>query len=322
MRSLLSTASVRKEDAFRVWRETIYERLSPLAITKIGDRPFAGEIEAANLGSLLVTRVSSSATRTELTAEALRRSDKDATVTVAIMLSGVSTFTRDDREAVQRPGDIVVLDRRPGSTQSSDGSKALFLELPAHRLESALGPARLFSALNIGSQQPSVSLVRTFFNELVVVHDQLDPATAERMSQIGVDLMVAAIAERMAREVPNRVSGNLLVQRAKAYIEANLHDPTLDPPHLAAAVGVSLRRLQELFHERGRHISDWIWERRLAVGCLRLTDPGYAHLPIGLIACGCGFSSQAHFSRRFKDRFEMTPSEYRHAARLAGGPPP
>jgi hypothetical protein len=25
---------------------------------------------------------------------------------------------------------------------------------------------------------------------------------------------------------------------------------------------VSLRRLQELFHERGRHISDYIWERR------------------------------------------------------------
>ncbi|MDO9428554.1 MAG: helix-turn-helix domain-containing protein [Methylobacterium sp.] len=305
-----------------MWRETIYDRLSPLEITKIGDRPFEGAIEAADLGSMLVTRVSSGATRTRLTAEALRRSDKDATVTVAIMLSGVSTFTRDDREAVQRPGDIVVLDRRPGSTQSSDDSRALFLEIPAHRLESMLGSARQFAALNIASDQASASLVRTFFDELVQIHEQLDPETAARMSSIGIDLLVASIAERMARDVPTGVDGNLVVQRAKAYIETNLHDPTLDPPHLAAAVGVPLRRLQELFHARGRHVSDWIWGRRLDVAALRLTDPGCGHLAIGLLAHGCGFSSQAHFSRRFRDRFGMTPSEYRHAARLAAASAP
>ncbi|MCJ2080656.1 helix-turn-helix domain-containing protein [Methylobacterium sp. J-090] len=290
--------------------------MSPLEITKIGDRPFEGEIEAADLGSLLVTRVSSGATRTRLTTEALRRSEKEATVTVAIMLSGVSTFARDDREAIQRPGDIVVLDRRPGSTESSDDSKALFLEIPADRLESMLGPARLFAALNIGSEQASASLVRTFFDELILIHERLDPETATRMSSIGIDLLVASIAERMARDVPTHVHGNLVVQRAKAYIETNLHDPTLDPPHLAAAVGVSLRRLQALFHERGRHISDWIWRRRLEVAALRLTDPGCGHLSVGLLAHGCGFSSQAHFSRRFKDRFGMTPREYRHAAGL------
>ncbi|MHB2211516.1 hypothetical protein [Methylobacterium sp. CM6257] len=76
------------------------------------------------------------------------------------------------------------------------------------------------------------------------------------MASIGVDLIMASLAERMAQEVPRSVHGNVTVQRAKAYVEANLGDPNLDPPQLAAAMGVSLRRLQELFHERGRHISD------------------------------------------------------------------
>ena len=112
----------------------------------------------------------------------------------------------------------------------------------------------------------------------------------------------------------NGKDGTVVVQRAKAHVESHLGDPTLDAPQLPAAVGVSLRRLQELFHARGQHISDWIWQHRLEVAAERLVDPGSAHLPIGTLAFGCGFASQARFSRRFKERYGSTPREYRHAA--------
>ena len=82
---------------------------------------------------------------------------------------------------------------------------------------------------------------------------------------------------------------------------------------------MSLRRLQELFHESGRHISDHIGERRLEAAAQRLADPACPHLPIGMLAYGCGFTSQAHFARRFKDRDGLTPRERRRAA--FGGAP-
>ncbi len=136
------------------------------------------------------------------------------------------------------------------------------------------------------------------------------------MASIGIDLIVASLAERLAQEVPRSTHAAVTVQRAKAYIEANLSDQTLDPPRLAAAVGVSLRRLQELFHERGRHISEYIWGRRLEAAAKRLSDSACAHLSIGMLAYGCGFSSQAHFARRFKDRYGVSPREYRQAPKL------
>ncbi|MBL7406505.1 helix-turn-helix domain-containing protein, partial [Escherichia coli] len=77
----------------------------------------------------------------------------------------------------------------------------------------------------------------------------------------------------------------------------HLHDPTLDPPRLAAAAGVSLRRLQALFRAQDRHIADWIWHRRLEAAAQRLADPGCLHMPLGTLAYGCGFLSQSHFSR-------------------------
>ncbi|QGY05157.1 AraC family transcriptional regulator [Methylobacterium mesophilicum SR1.6/6] len=79
---------------------------------------------------------------------------------------------------------------------------------------------------------------------------------------------------------------------------------------------VSRPRLQELFHERGHHASDWIWTRRLTVAAQRLTDPASVHLPIGTLAYECGFFGPAHFSRRFRDRHGLSRRAYRDAASL------
>lgn len=217
---------------------------------------------------------------------------------------------------MQRPGDMVVIDHRPATHESHAGSQALLLELPRERLESVLGSTRLYTAMAMGTDVASTAVTVKFVHELVRLRAQLDPESAARMASIGVDLIVASIAERLALEVSRPMQGTVVVQRAKAYVEAHLGDPTLDPPHLAAAVGVSLRRLQELFHARGQHISDWIWHRRLEAAAKQLADPSGAHIQIGAVAFGCGFASQAHFSRRFKERHGMSPREYRIAALL------
>ncbi|ACB26149.1 AraC family transcriptional regulator [Methylobacterium radiotolerans] len=63
--------------------------------------------------------------------------------------------------------------------------------------------------------------------------------------------------------------GNATVQRAKAHVAADLGEPGLDPPPLAAAVG--------------------------------------------MLAYDCGLTDQAHFARRFKDRFDRNPRDDRRA---------
>jgi len=316
MRTLFSTDEVIPANSFNHWRRTIFERIVQVELTNLGDKPFRGTIEGANIGSLSVSRISQGALRTEATPDTIRRHDKHDSLTVAIVLDGVVTSIQNDREAVQGAGEIVVLDRRPTIMATNAYSRSLVMEISRAKLEGLLGPARIYSALTIGSNQASTSLVTTFFNELIRIHDTLSPETADRMSSIGSDLLVAAIAERLAQEVPKPMYGTVLLQRAKTYVENNLGDPSLDPVQLAAAVGISVRRLQQLFKEKGLHISDWIWRRRLEVSALRLADPGFAHMQLGALAYGCGFGSQSHFSRRFKAHFGMTPGEYRHAARM------
>ncbi|MCJ2085548.1 helix-turn-helix domain-containing protein [Methylobacterium sp. E-005] len=72
-----------------------------------------------------------------------------------------------------------------------------------------------------------------------------------------------------------------------------------------------------MFHEAGQHIADYIERRRLEMVARRLIDPSCAHIAIRILAYGCGFVSQAHFSRRFEDHFGVTPREFRHRAAWA-----
>ena len=142
----------------------------------------------------------------------------------------------------------------------------------------------------------------------------MKPETIERMASVGIDLITASIAECMTRETPEAVRRNIAVQKAKHYIEAKLGSVGLTPSEIAAAAGVSLRQLQVLFSDQGQQIGDWLWHRRLQVAAQRLADPALSHISVGAIAHGCGFASHAHFSRRFRDHFDMRPMDYRRNA--------
>lgn len=311
MRTLFSTADFKPKDSFRLWRETIFERIVPVELTPAVAHAFTGTLEAAEVGPLLITRVTQSAVTTVATPDTIRRHGKYETLNVAITLKGRVFSAQDDRTAIQNPGDIVVMDRRPATMASDVDTQTLFVELPRAALERALGSTRRFTCLTIGADQVGTSMVTTFFQELVRNAERLTPDMSNRMASVGVDLIVASIAERLAHETPKNIQGVLIFQRALAHIEAHLGDLNLDPARLAAAVGVSLRHLQALFREQDRNIADWIWRRRLETAAQRLADPGFAHLAVGELAYSCGFCTQSHFSRRFKDSYGISPSEYR-----------
>jgi AraC family transcriptional activator of tynA and feaB len=279
MRKIFSTDEIGVRDKFRSWQEISRELLPPFEMRQLGEGVFHARWETAAIGGLLVSSTAFGAHRTTTNSSTIRQNEKQSKLVIAFRFEGAARCRQYDRALVEQPGSLTVLDNNaPLDLEFNTPMRSLRIELPRERLECTLGPARLFAALPIDSELPGASLARTFFGELARVNDKLSPELAERMSNVGVDLLIAAVSERMAQETSKPIQSTVLVQRAKVYVEANLGDPELDPPQLAAAVGVSLRRLQELFHERGQHISDYIWHRRLEAASKRLTDPGCVHI--------------------------------------------
>ena len=314
MQTLFSTRGAPVRTGFKLWREAFCEQFGSPEMTPLGDKPFEGTVEAALLPGLPISRVTVDALRSEGTPSS-RRHDNGDTLAVLILRGGSQAGVQEGRESEQRIGDLAVFDStRPITLQSADATSSLLMQVPRRRFEEALGPARLFTSLSLDSANGGASLATTFFDELIRVEAELAPAMAAQMASIGVDLLIAAMADRLAREVPRSIHGDVAVQRAKAHVESNLGDPRLDSEEVAAAAGVSVRRLQELFQERGRNVAGWIWERRLERASASLADPGRLHLSVGSVAYSCGFVSQAHFSTRFKRRYGLSPRDFRMRA--------
>lgn len=322
MQNLFTTDGVGSRTRFQQWRDICEDRIVPMDQSYLDEDLFDATIDGVSVGDLDFTKFSLRNLQAATTPRTIRHENhRTDLLFVSMVLRGTVKAIQHDRSSTDGAGEFAIRDTNtPWTIQHTGYSEVLAVAIPRERLENTIGSARNYTALTVGADLPSTSLTLTFFKELVRVGAQLTPDAASRMSAVGVDLIVASIAERMAKEIPRPLHGVVMIQRAKAYVEAHFRDPTLDPPQLAAAVGLSLRRLQELFHERGQHISDWIWQRRLAAAASRLADPGHLHMSLGALAYGCGFASQSHFSRRFKNCYGLSPGEYRHSEFMKNNP--
>lgn len=95
---------------------------------------------------------------------------------------------------------------------------------------------------------------------------------------------------------------------ALRLMEANTEEP-LDTETIARLVGVSRRQLERLFRQHLDVVpSRYYLELRLAKARSYLLHTGKGVLQIGL---ACGFTSAAHFSNTYRERYGMSPREDR-----------
>ncbi|MGO8911050.1 MAG: helix-turn-helix transcriptional regulator [Bradyrhizobium sp.] len=79
--------------------------------------------------------------------------------------------------------------------------------------------------------------------------------------------------------------------------------------------GVTPRYIQKLFEAEGTTFTGYVIERRLLEASRMLADPRFANHNIGEVALKAGFGDLPYFTRSFRRRFGMTPSDAREQAR-------
>ena len=95
---------------------------------------------------------------------------------------------------------------------------------------------------------------------------------------------------------------------ALRFMESHAHRHDLDAGAIARGAGCSRTRLYEAFAEQDRSVMDTLREIRLQRA--RTLIERSVRLHVGLVAWRCGFADQSGFSKLFKARFGITPSEW------------
>jgi AraC family transcriptional activator of tynA and feaB len=159
---------------------------------------------------------------------------------------------------------------------------------------------------------PIYGLVRAHFARLGDAQD-LSPVTQEMIGQASLQLMRALISSTADGPLQRDALNASLQLRILMYVDANLHDHRLTPGSIAAAHNISTRHLYGLWRRGNQDLSlsQWIIRRRLKKAESQLSESDPATTSIARIAHDCGFTDASHFSRRFRETYEMTPREWR-----------
>jgi AraC-like DNA-binding protein len=232
---------------------------------------------------------------------------------IIVQLTGSGTLSQYGQRANMLPGDIALCDNAaPHSHYMAERSELILLRVPAAALRAHLPSPERFCGrrltANTGTTRVAASLVANLCRDTLT---GLPSPVQERLAHQALEMI--SISYSLAFETlvpPSSVVGGRFAE-ARRFIEQHLRDPELDPQQIARSLNVSSRYLRMIFAAEKETVSSYVLRRRLEEVAYRLADGRWRGRSICEIAFDWGFNSAPHFSRSFRERYGMSPREYR-----------
>jgi AraC family transcriptional activator of tynA and feaB len=101
-----------------------------------------------------------------------------------------------------------------------------------------------------------------------------------------------------------------LFRNVLSLIDDHIQSESLRPEWIAAQSGMSVRSLYRMFADKGLVVAQYIKNRRLDL-CAQVLRSASDDEKLAGIGYSWGFSDHSHFSTAFKQRFGVSPGEYR-----------
>ncbi len=316
MTLLIDTGVVEAQDRVEFWANASCDAYHPLQIRAEGRERFHARMWRDTLATVGMFRVAASANTMTRSRRDIAAGSDD-TLHFSVVLRGHLHKAQQGRSSVLGPGDMAVYDTsQPVVLHADEDFDVLALKLPKAMLGRDFNAkvSRL-TAVRIPGQTGLPRLAARFFCGAAVgladgsiAHEDTD--LAERV----IDLVRRLYIDLDASPAGHPRSRQDLFLQAKAYIQAHLGDPGLNPEQVARACFVSTRYLHRVFAGEGRTVAEWIRSERLEHCRRDLLDPSLAHHSISAIATRWGLPSAPHFSRLFHRAYRQSPRDFRQRA--------
>lgn len=228
-------------------------------------------------------------------------------------LEGTALVSQGDTEFSQGPGDLALMaGGLPYSIQYPEHARRLILRIP-HKVfhERILSKEECDFHAQLLTGGGLVSIVTDMIKALVLGAEKLTETEQHTLAESFLELVAAVIRSNMEGINPQVSQQSALFRRILAYMENHYCDCNVTPEKIAEANGISTRYLHSLFQNSGTTVGKWIRERRLKATREDLLDPSKSNLRVSEISFSRGFNDSAHFSRAFRERFGISPSELR-----------
>ena len=286
------------------------------------DFPEAGPVVRgmlADIGALRISSIRSNVTKVERTPH-LARDDLAPSLMLGLQVSGSSLVIQEGREAVVRPGDLVVYSSTSQYTLvDSEGYRQHQFRMPLEKLALPWDVVRQVTATRLSPGHPVADLAAVYFRHLAGRPSAFADAGGDAVSQPSMELIRAVISTHLdVTSTTARESLRATLQmRILEYVRAHLGDPTLSAAQIAAEHHISVRHLYNVLAAGGISLGEWIRSRRLEACRDELGRGLSQHVTIASVARRWGFRDASSFGRLFRAEYGLSPREWRETAARA-----
>ena len=143
--------------------------------------------------------------------------------------------------------------------------------------------------------------------------EALGGVTSSLLTLISTAINTGSLETIQAREGEKQQLSAIVM--IKDLIHQSLDNPDLNVDELAQHCGLSRSKLYRLFAPYGG-VRTYVQDQRMRRAVKLLRDPNAPNTKIYQVAMACGFKSEAHFSRAFKETFGISPRDTRYTQNL------
>lgn len=305
-----TTATMHPDEGRDAWRDQLAALCGRRATMRFSAEPFQGSIRHREVGGISLCHFTHNVREIEQR-KLPEKGDQSRYLMLLLQLSGRSQLSQSNDELVLGAGEIAIIDSlRPFSTRFERPTTQLIAYLPAAEIAGAGASTGLPRPYRLSGRDGFGAIARSTLLTMARSADRLEADDADHAREVLTN-MVRRMLDR-ERRISFPPEAALPERRIRTYIEARLADTDLNPTQIAAGCNVSLRRLHRAFAGTDWSVCSWIRHRRLERCRADLLDPAQDRLSITQIAFRWGFNDAAHFSRSFRDAYNLSPRDLRH----------
>jgi AraC family transcriptional activator of tynA and feaB len=304
------------------WNALYSSRINQADLTPADRDSFEAELRLGNLGPIGVVRMTCGRSFIDRTPRHIARAS-GRTYTFILQVQGSGVFAHYGHEALLQKGDFTLCDSAaPHSYRVEQSSEVVMLRVPSNILKEHLPSPECFCGRQLRASEGLTSTVAALTLNLC---EQLESGLSldfhPRVARPLLEMIATSysVAFRSLIRDSSVLSGRHA--KVKLYIEQHLHDPELSPCRVASGLKLSPRYLRMIFAVGRETVSAYILRRRLEECARQMCDPRWRGHSISEIAFGWGFNSAPHFTRSFRERFKISPRDYRRLGPSAGANP-
>lgn len=312
-----NTEQLAAKDQFPFWREVLCQAYTALDPIAAHSNTFKGNVTAHLVSDLNVTVIRSERQQIFREPAQIRR-DPSSVFFLNLQIGGKCRMVQDSRETVIRPGEFSLVDStKPYLVDyCSDEWEQYSIRIPRDALLPLLKAPNGATATRVSERNGGMAAVAVdFIKSLTRNASSIGDCSGNTTMQASlIDLVALALgATDTAKEGGRQTTRQALCNSIVNHIDANLSDPDISPSQVAQHFGISTRYLHKTLEESDKSFGRLLLERRLDACASELVHkPDEAISSVGM---RLGFNDLSHFSRTFRQRFGMSPRQYRQEER-------